>query len=288
MNNLSGRRFHKYKTWRREEGDCNKVTLATQLSTLKVFIDFCEGIDAVSKNLSEYIDPPTMSKQEDVNDDHLDAETAEVIINYSRKYDYASRNHLIFEMLWHTGMRSGALRAMDLPDYDRENRSIEVLHRPDEDTPIKNKNEGQRIVSLKPKVNDILSDYIDHNRIKKMDEHGRKPLITTRQGRLAKGTVRTACYQKTLPCQYGMECPHGRDPEGCEALETYNAASKCPSSHASHLLRKGAITHARRKDIPLEAVSERMDVSAEILKKHYDKRTKEEEMKTRRGYFDNV
>jgi len=289
MNDLSGRHFHKYKTWRREEGDCNKVTLATQLSTLKVFINFCEGIDGVQQGLSEYIDPPTMSKQEDVNDDHLDAETAEIIIDYNRNYNYADRNHIIFELLWHTGMRNGALRAIDLVDYDRENRSIEVLHRPEEETPIKNKNEGQRIVSLKPKVNTILSDYIDHNRYSKTDDYGREPLITTRQGRISKGAIRTACYQLTLPCQYGMNCPHGRDPDtGCEALETYHSASKCPSSHASHSLRKGAITKARRKDIPLEAVSERMDVSADILKKHYDKRTKEEEMHTRRGYFDNI
>ncbi|QSG10739.1 XerD/XerC family integrase [Halapricum desulfuricans] len=288
MNNISGRHFHKYKTWRREEGDCNKVTLATQLSTLKVFINFCEGIDAVQKGLSEYIDPPTMSKQEDVNDDHLDVETAEVIIEHNRKYNYSQRNHVIFELLWHTGMRNGALRSIDLRDFDAENGCIEVVHRPEEDTPIKNKTEGQRIVALKPKVNSIVSDYVDHNRISKTDEYGREPLITTRQGRISKGAIRTACYHLTLPCTYGMGCPHRRDTADCEALKTHHSASKCPSSHASHSLRKGAITHARRQDVPLEAVSERMDVSADILKKHYDKRTKKEQMKTRRGYFDSI
>ena len=288
MNTLSGRHFHKYKTWRRDKGDCNKVTMATQLSTLKVFISFCEGIDAVTKGLSEYIDPPTMSKQEDVNDDHLDTETAEAIIEYNRKYNYADRKHAIFELLWHTGMRAGALRAIDLDDYDSENRCIEVLHRPDEDTPLKNKSESQRIISLKPKVNKILSDYIEHNRAPQTDEFGRKPLITTRQGRVSKGSIRTTCYHLTLPCEYGLGCPHGRDTSDCEALETHHSVSKCPSSHASHSLRKGAITHARRQDIPLEAVSERMDVSPDVLKKHYDKRTEKEEMNTRRGYFDNI
>ena len=288
MNDLSGRHFHQYKKWRREKGDCNKVTMATQLSTLKVFIDFCESIDAVRPGLSDYIDPPTMKNKEDVNDDYVDAETAQAIIDYQRNFNYSQREHVIFELLWHTGMRNGALRAIDLDDYDEDERTLEVHHRPDRGTPLKNGKEGQRVVSLKPKVNQIVRDYIDHHRFGKTDESGRKPLLTTRQGRISKTSIRSNCYRATRPCEYGLECPHDRKPEDCDAASSYHAASKCPSSHASHSLRKGAITHARRSEVPIEAVSERMDVSADVLKKHYDKRTKKQEMKNRRGYFDNI
>ncbi|RDZ61520.1 integrase [Haloferax sp. Atlit-12N] len=288
LNHVSGRHFHKYKKWRREKGDCKKVTMATQLSTLKVFIKFCESIDAVQQGMSEYIDPPTMKNKEDVNDDFVDAETAETILRYNRKYNYSHRGHVIFELLWHTGMRNGALRSLDVGDFHPDDRALEVQHRPDEDTPLKNGKEGERVVSLKPKVNEIVQDYVEHHRIPKEDEYGREPLLTTRQGRISKGAIRSACYRATRPCKYGLGCPHDRDPETCDAANSYHAASKCPSSHASHSLRKGAITHARRMDIPIDAVSERMDVSADVLKKHYDKRTKKQEMETRRGYFDNI
>jgi len=288
MNDLSGRHFHQYKKWRRNKGNCNKVTMATQLSTLKVFIDFCEGIDAVQSGLSDYIDPPTMKNREEVNDDYIDTDTAQAIIEYQRNFNYSQREHVIIELLWHTGMRNGSLRAIDLNDYDNEERTLEVHHRPEEDTPLKNGKEGQRVVSLKPKINQIVQDYITHHRCAQTDEFDREPLVTTRQGRISKTSIRSNCYRATRPCEYDLGCPHDRDPEDCDAANSYHAASKCPSSQASHSLRKGAITYARRNEVPIEAVSERMDVSPEVLKKHYDKRTKTQEMKNRRGYFDNI
>lgn len=78
MNDLSGRHFDRYKIWRRENGDLNNVTLNTQLSTIRVFIKWAEGVDAVPKGLHEYITPPSMAPQEDVRTVILEDDQAAV------------------------------------------------------------------------------------------------------------------------------------------------------------------------------------------------------------------
>ena len=47
LNALSGRDLQRYKMWRRDDGDLNNVTLVTQLSTIRVFIRWCEQIDLI-------------------------------------------------------------------------------------------------------------------------------------------------------------------------------------------------------------------------------------------------
>ena len=288
MNDLSGIDFNRYKIWRREDGDLNNVTVNTQLHTLRVFIKWAESIDAVRPGLHEYITPPSMAPKEDVRTVILDDEAAADIQRHLRKFFYATRNHVIFELLWHTGMRMGALRALDLDDFKRESQCIEARHRPETDTPLKNGITGERNIALKDDVHQILCDYIDYHRPSKQDEYGRKPLITTRQGRISKGAVRVAVYCETRPCEYLGSCPHSRDIDSCEATQGVHSASKCPSSVSPHALRKGSITWARLNDVPIEAVSKRMDVSPEILNKHYDQRTKDEEMEARRDYFEDL
>lgn len=288
MADLSGKHFAQYKVWRRKDGDLNNVSLNTQLSTLRVFIKWAEGVDAVTLDLHEYITPPTMSHNEDVSTAILRDEEAADILRYYNKYEYASRDHTLMELLWHTGMRSGAIRAIDLDDLDRSNKAIYVHHRPDKGTPLKNGNAGERVVALKDDVFQVVIDYVEHNRKPTTDDQGREPLFSTTHGRLAKQTMRRAVYAATRPCVYRGSCPHDREIDECEAAGTSRNASKCPSTVSPHAVRKGAITWARLNDIPVDAISGRMDVSPEVLKKHYDQRTSKEEMESRRRYFDSL
>jgi len=288
LSDLNGRHFDRYKIWRREKGNLNNVTLNTQLSTLRVFIKWAEKVDAVPRSFHEYIDPPSMAPQEDVSEDILDDEDAADILRNLRKFDYASRNHAMMELLWHTGIRTGALRAIDLDHIDHEAMSIELRHKPEDDTPLKNGKAGERVVSLKGEVYDILSDYIDRNREDATDDSGREPLFSTDYGRISRQAVRRAVYGMTRPCIYRGSCPHKDDMDDCEAAQNVQNASKCPSTVSPHAVRKGAITWARLNDVPIDAVSGRMDVSPSILKKHYDQRTEEQEMENRRRYFDSL
>jgi len=288
LSDLNGRDFDRYKIWRRENGDLNNVTLNTQLSTLRVFIKWAEKVDAVPRGFHEYVDPPSMAPQEDVSEDVLDDEDAADILRNLRKYDYASRNHALMELLWHTGMRTGAIRGIDLDHIDHDAMSIELRHKPDDDTPLKNGKAGERTISIKGEVYDVISDYIDRNRKNATEGTGRKPLFSTSHGRISRQAIRRAVYGMTRPCIARGSCPHNEDLGDCEYAQNVQNASKCPSTVSPHAVRKGAITWSRLNDVPIDAVSGRMDVSPSILKKHYDKRTEEQEMENRRRYFDSI
>jgi len=40
LNDLTGRKIHEYRLWRRNDGDLKKTTLKTQMDTLRVFVRF--------------------------------------------------------------------------------------------------------------------------------------------------------------------------------------------------------------------------------------------------------
>lgn len=284
MNDLSGRDLHAYRVHRREEDDLKPVTLQGQLSTLRVFLRFCASIDAVPEGLPDKVLLPTVSGDDDVSETTLEPGRAETILGYLGRYHYASRDHVIFLTLWRTGMRTGALRGVDLDDLDTDEQAVRIRHRPDEDTPLKNGKNGERWVALSDHLLHVIKDYVDGPRIDTTDEFGREPLLTTREGRVSRSTVRDTFYRWARPCAYGEECPHDRDPDECEAA-TFDAASKCPSARSPHDARSGAITAHLSDDVPTQIVSERMDVSEQILARHYDRRSEREKMKQRREYL---
>ena len=138
LNELTGRQLHAYRIWRRTEGDLSKVTEKTQMDTLRVFVKWLESIDGVESDLHTKVRSPTLSGDDNVRDVMLDEEQAEKVLGYLRKYEYASRPHVVLTLMWHTMMRVGAIHALDCDDYNSSEQSIEVMHRPETGTPIKN------------------------------------------------------------------------------------------------------------------------------------------------------
>lgn len=287
MNDVTGRKLHEYRLWRKDDGDLSAVSLRTQLETLRVFIKFCETIDAVPQDLHDKILLPTLSNGDEQRDEILRTEQAEDVIEYLRRFEYASRTHVVLELLWHTGMRLGSLRSIDLKDIDREEQRLRVRHRPGTETSLKNGSEGERMIALRGDVCEMLDDWIDHQRPAQEGEQGRAPLLTTSQGRIAGTTIRETVYKATRPCYYGDGCPHNRDPDKCEGTE-YGYHSRCPSSVSPHSVRRGSITHHLTKDVPEKVVSDRMNVGQDVLDKHYDKRSEEVKVEQRREYLDQV
>lgn len=57
-NDLSGRDLYRFKTWHRDDGDLTPLSLGSQLDTLRMFIRWCESIDAVEEKLHKITDTP--------------------------------------------------------------------------------------------------------------------------------------------------------------------------------------------------------------------------------------
>lgn len=284
LNEITGRDLHEYRLWRRNEGDLSKPTEKTQMNTLRVFIRWCEGIDAVHQNLSDKVQSPDLNADENVRDRMIDSDRAEQILDYLNQFEYSSFRHCLFRICWVSGCRTGAIRALDLADFDSENLSLHIQHRPEQGTPLKNGTDGERLVAIRAETARIIQDYIETNRHDVTDDSGREPLLTTSHGRPACTTIRQHIYTVTQPCYISTECPHGKDPESCE-WTGWQKCSMCPSSLNPHAIRRGSITHHLLEDAPREAVSDRMNVKSETLDKHYDKRSLEEKMEQRRQFF---
>lgn len=286
MNDLGPRDLQHYKIWRREDGNLATPSLKSQLSCIRVFIRYCERIEAVRPDLHMAVDLPSLAKGEGQRSILLPEGRAEAILTYLDRYEHASWMHIAIQLMWTTCARLGAVRAVDIQDYYSDEQYLEYIHRPQTDTPLKNGEEGERPVALDDATCNLLDDYIENKRFEVKDEHGREPLLTSRQGRRHESNIRDMVYRWTRPCAIGSECPADKDPDTCEWNE-YGTASGCPESVSPHAIRRGAITRWLRDGVPPEAICDRANVSKRILDKHYNELTDEEAMELRRDWFED-
>ena len=284
LNNLTGRDLHAYRIWRRNDGDLAPASEKTQMATLRVFIRWCESIDGVPVDLHTKVVSPELSAGEGVRDTRLQSESAEKVLARLEKYYYAELGHVTITLLWRTMMRRASVIALDVDDYNADEQYLTVKHRPETGTQLKNGENGERFVALRDDTCTLLDDWLADRRPNVSDEHGREPLLATKQGRPHPNTISSYAYATTRPCTYG-ECPHERDVTDCEAAQSRNEAYGCPSSVGPHAIRRGGITHSLRHGVPEKAISDRADVSPSVLDKHYDRKTQQEKMEQRRDYL---
>jgi len=287
LNELTGRNLHEYRLWRRNEGDLSPVSEKTQMDTVRVFVRWLESVDGVEQDLSEKVRSPAITPEQNTRHEMLESEQAEQVLAYLRRYEYATLDHVSIELMWHTMMRIGGVHALDIDDYDSDGQYIEVRHRADTGTPIKNQKGGERLVALSDRLCGVIDDWLANKRPDVPDDYGRDPLLTTCHGRASKSSIRKRVYRWTQPCRYDGECPDGRDPAECEA-RSHDNLSKCPASVNPHAIRRGSITHSLNNDMPDKVVSDRANVSPQVIEQHYDRRSKREKMEQRREYLDEL
>ncbi|MDZ5811396.1 tyrosine-type recombinase/integrase [Halorubrum sp. AD140] len=284
LNELTGRHLYEYRIWRREGGyskgkvdELAKKTLHSNLSTLRSFLRFCGEIEAVPSDLYEKMPLVKLTRDDEVSDSYLRPERAADIVEYLSRYEYASRDHVVWALIWHTGARLGAVRSLDRQDLELEGNkpSIGFVHRPETGTPLKNDAASERVNRISRRVAQILQDYIDGPRTEVVDDYGRNPLVSTDAGRIAADTIRKAFYRWTRPCFVGKECPHDEDPDSCK-FATFRHVSGCPSARSPHDARKARVTKYRNDGVPRGVVSDQLNASEDVLDKHYGRASERE------------
>ena len=253
------------------------------MDTLRVFVEWCETIDAVQHGLFKKIKSPVIPDGGNVRETALTTDRANEILDYLETYEYATVEHVTWLVLVETGMRMGGAHGLDVNDYRREEEHphLELIHRPDTDTPLKNGRKGERPVSISSDACAIIDDYLENRRPDVTDDYGREPLLASPQGRITKSTIRKYVYKWSRPCVIGSACPHDRDPDECNAANDLDQASKCPSSVTPHPIRRGYITRLLKAGVSVEVVSDRCNVSPMVIDEHYDVRSEDEKMQQR-------
>lgn len=292
LNTLSSRDVDDYRIWCREKSS-NEVdqlgskTMRDQMYLLKSLLRYLASVDAVDSSLAADIQVPELDPGDGVANQFIEPERVDDILSYLETYAYATTAHVVWVLACTTGRRPGGLRSLDLSDihvHDRE-PYIEFTH--DEDLRLKNGYKSESEVNLPPDTAAVIVDYIETVR-EEITVNGRQPLLTTSQGRVSTSTIRRHFYDYTRPCQVGKECPHDRDPDTCRATTNIHEASKCPSSEPPYSSRHGHITALLKSGVPPKVVSQRCDVSTDVIEKHYDERSKAEKRESRRELLEDL
>jgi len=279
MRDLDGWVVDEYERFLDERGDA-PATVKGKLVALQELAKYCVRLDVVDSDLPDHIELPQLSKDEQTSDQKLEADDARLLLEYYREStaDYGTVQHVVLELMWHIGGRNSCFRALDLGDYDSENRVLRFRHRPP--TRLKDGSEHERNVALTEGTAAAMDFYIERERAEKRDENGRTPLLTTRFGRPAESTIQTWAYQATQPC-IATACPHNRQRPTCRYTEKSHA-SKCPSSRAPHAIRTGSITWQLNRGLSYVKVAERVASSPETIRRYYDKGDLSDELARRR------
>ena len=283
----------RYKNWRKYESldrekPLAKSTLRDDMYLFNELIGYMIEHGMVPARFANAVEKPEVdyTNGEGVDKKKLSPEVAKAALDYLRKYNYADVEHVVMELLCQMGSRRGGLVGRDTDDFDYNEAVLRFKHHPD--TELKNNESSEREVDLFGDLPDIIQDYINDRRPSVTDEEGREPLLTKGDGRISGSMIKKIAYKWTRPCAVGMECPHDRDPDDCEAAQTNNSAYKCPDSRAPHHIRKGYITDQKNRGVSSDAINQRCDVSPRVQELHYDLPDDSEERERYTHEFENA
>ncbi|SEW00689.1 tyrosine-type recombinase/integrase [Halobacterium jilantaiense] len=272
---LTSEDVERYEKWRKyeslsREDPLSDATLRDDLYLFREFIRYLVEHRMAPARFEKSVEIPEVdyAEGEGVDEKRLDPEIANAALEYLRKYEYADVEHVSMELLCQSGPRRGGLVGRDVPHFDYEERVLKF--ETTQATPLKNDESSEREITLYGDVPEIIQDYLENQRPPETDDAGREPLLTKGNGRMSASTLQKIAYKWTRPCMVGLDCPHDRDPQECEAAQTNNAAFKCPSSRAPHHIRTGYITDQKNRGVSAEGIEQRCDVSPRVQDLHYD------------------
>lgn len=199
LNELSGRDIQQHHLWINDGNELSTLTINNILSAFRVFLKWAGSVEAVPENLYSKLMIPRVRRSEQRNEEIFDAERAKELPEHLAKYRYASLEHTALAFLWETGMRVGAAHSVDLANLDFDNECVELVHRPNQETTLKNGNSGERLIALSSDLTELLANHVETNRNEVIGEQDLKPLFTTRQGRICRTSMRRLINRITAP-----------------------------------------------------------------------------------------
>lgn len=272
-----------YRAWRKHESldreePLSDNTLSDDMYLFGEFVEYMIRHNMAPIRFEKSVEIPGVDYKngEGVDNKKLDPDVAKAAREYMWKYEYASVEHVVMELYCECGTRKSGARSLDIDDFTYDDQSLEFVHR--DATELKKDEESERDIELYDDVPEIIEDYIEETRSSVTDDAGREPLLVADDGddRISLSMLKKISYKWTRPCKVGLDCPHDKDPEVCEASQKNNSAYKCPSSRAPHHIRAGYITDQRNRGVSAEAVDQRCDVSPRVQRLHYDLPSSEE------------
>jgi site-specific recombinase XerC len=156
LNALAGQHLHKFRVWRKEGGDLAPMTLRTQMSGLRVFLQWAGSTEAVPENLYQKVMIPRVPREERRRTEMLDTDRAQEILDDLTKFHYASLEHAVFAVFLDTGMRLGPVVSLDVGAVDLEKEPLHLVDRADQGTTPKNGKRGERPIAIRSQSATLL------------------------------------------------------------------------------------------------------------------------------------
>lgn len=266
--------------------DYSPVTVQAKQKKARRWLKWLEGQQLIEIGSHLAIEPLKLDDEEQTSSDILKPIEMRNFLDFYRSSTKwrGTRRHALLEVIAHVGARRSGLRALDLEDWDPEERTLTFLNR-DESTRLKGGDKHQRKVILSEKPAEILEIYTERERFNKGD-NDRRPLFTSRQGRPDKSTITNWIYRATMPCLM-RECPHSRRRHSCEWTEQ-TTACQCPSSKSPHPARRGSITWQLNIGRSIEDVAVRAATTPGVIRRYYDRPDLDEDLRRRITDFDEI
>jgi site-specific recombinase XerD len=266
------------------------ATICTYTRNIRAWLRWIHKRDLCSESVYRILDKQELGLSPNARDEALSSPEAEERLRNLRQQRFGTALHALLELTWNTGLRIGEIQSLDLTDFDGSGKEIIVRHRPEEGTRIKNGREqdgasgdGERNILLHQNVVDALTGYVQSERLETTDEFQREPLFTTAHGRPARSTLRRWIYEATS-CRWA---DHSSEQLACDG-QCDPDSNICPYSYYPHAIRRGAIVTHLGNGLRPDRATERFDVSVDVIRAHYDPRSKSRRKDDRADAVRNV
>jgi len=173
------------------------ATIQTHTKNVRMWLRWLSKRKLCDDFLYRLLDKEELDLSPKARDEAIPEEEALHLLRRLGKQRRGSAMHALLALLWNGGLRIGGVYSLDIQDFHQECDDLIIRHRHEQGTRLKNGDaddptpgDGERDITLHPRVVDALVRYMETERHDVTDDHGRQPLFTTKYGRPARSTLR--------------------------------------------------------------------------------------------------